>query len=76
VGDLLYFSTVCVVDDDAKTFELHFTVRTRALVTKASTAVARGRRLCCYVLRGGAEELEREERFLASRGYKRGEVRL
>jgi hypothetical protein len=49
--------TMCVVDDDAKTFEFHVVV-------------------CCYALRGGEDELEREERFLASRGYARGEVKL
>jgi hypothetical protein len=72
----LCFSTVCIRDDEAKAFEFRFTVRTSEVAHLVATAIGRGRKVRCYELGVDGEAPAREERYLASRGYRRQDVKL
>jgi hypothetical protein len=69
-----YAFTVCVRDDDDKTFEFRATSDSADLTSRVTAAIANGRRVRCYVLAADADAQDREERYLTGNGYKRGSV--
>jgi CheY-like chemotaxis protein len=71
-----YSFTICIRDDDLKRYELQATSDATAIMNRVAAAVARGRHLRCYVLAADARSREREERYLASRGYSQAAVTL
>jgi hypothetical protein len=62
--------TVCVRDDDARTFEFCLMSDTRELTDRVAAAIKKGRAVRCYVLAKGATACELEERYLVSEGYR------
>jgi hypothetical protein len=80
--------TVCVRDDDARTFEFLVVSDTTGIAVRVVAAVCRGRRVKCYRLaRGEAGEApgdkaresdeearRRETEFLVAKGYTPGSV--
>jgi hypothetical protein len=72
----VYAFTVCIRDDDNKTFELRTTSGSTELATRVTAAIANGRHVRCYVLAGEPDAQAREERFLAGKGNKRGTVQV
>ena len=68
--------TVCVRDDDTRTFEFRTTRDAQAFMDLAAAAVARGRKLHCYLLAADPDGPQREERYLLSKGYSRAPVKL
>jgi hypothetical protein len=71
-----YSFTICIRDDDAKSYELQATSDATVIMNRVADAVTRGRHLRCYVLAADARSREREERYLVSKGYSQAAVRL
>jgi hypothetical protein len=76
MGRPVFCSTFCIRDDEAKAFEFRFASRSVEIADLVIAAVGHGRRVRCYALGVDGEAPEREERYLAARGYKREEVEL
>lgn len=72
----VYSFTVCVRDDDRRTYEFHQTDDSTAIVDKVAAAVSGGRRVGYYILAGDANARAREERYLCGKGYAAAAVRL
>jgi len=68
--------TVCVRDDDARTFEFRTTGDSAAIMSRVAHAATRGRRVRCYLLAADPNGPEREERYLLAKGYSRAPVKL
>jgi len=73
-GRRVYAFTVCVRDDDDKTFEFQTTSDSADLTSRVTAAIANGRHVRCYVLAADPDAQEREERYLTGKGYRRGTV--
>lgn len=69
-----FVTTVCVRDDDARTFEFRKTGDSLEVVERISAALAKGRRVRCYTLGASKAAHEREERYLERKGYKKAAV--
>ena len=67
--------TVCVRDDDAKTFEFRTSSDSTEIVDRVSAAIANGRHVRCYMLGADKEVQEMEERYLTGRGIGGGACR-
>jgi hypothetical protein len=67
-----YGFTVCILDDDAKTFELRFVGDTTDVTDRVAAAVKNGRNVRCYILAEGTAARDREQEHLASKGYRQG----
>jgi hypothetical protein len=72
----VYAFTVCIRDDDNKTFELRTMSDSTDLTNRVTAAIAKGRHVRCYVLAADPDAQDREERYLAGKGYKRGTVQV
>jgi hypothetical protein len=68
--------TVCVRDDDAKTFEFRTSSDSTEIVDRVSAAIANGRHVRCYMLGADKEVQEMEEGYLTGKGYRRGSVQV
>lgn len=68
-------STVCVRDDDRKTFEFLAMDDSIEIVAQVSAALAKGRSIRCATV-ADSEAQERERRFLVTKGYKEAAVEL
>ncbi len=68
-------STVCVRDDDEKTFEFLPMGDSIEIVARVSAALAKGRSVRCSTL-ADPEAQERERRFLITKGYREAAVEL
>jgi two-component system cell cycle response regulator DivK len=71
-----YSFTMCIRDDDAKTFEFLGSIDATGITDRVAAAIASGRHLRCYLLEAGPLSREREERYLASKGYSQATVKL
>jgi hypothetical protein len=71
-----FSSNFCIRDDEAKAFEFRFTARSVEVAHLVTAAIGLGRRVRCYALGVDGEAPEREERYLAAKGYKREDVKL
>lgn len=58
--------TVFIHDDDVKSYEFRVTSDAAEIMSRVAAAVARGRHVRCYIFAGSRE---REEQYLASKGY-------
>lgn len=67
-------TTVCVRDDDARTFEFRKTGDSLEIVERISAALGQGRRVRCYTLAASSAAHEREERYLRRKGYEKARV--
>ena len=70
----VYAFTVCVRDDDDKTFEFHTTSDSGDLASRVAAAIANGRHVRCYVLAADPDAQPREEKYLVAKGFRRGSV--
>jgi hypothetical protein len=66
--------TVCIRDDDEKTFEFRVVSDSSAIMARVAAAVAKGRHVRCRVLAADVQARDGEERFLAAKGYTAGVV--
>jgi hypothetical protein len=69
-----YGFTVCVLDDDTRTFELRFVSDTSDVMGRVAAAVKSSRKVRCYILAEVATARKDEEKDLTSRGYRLGTV--
>lgn len=67
--------TVCLRDDDTRTFEFRTTHDAQAIIDLVAAAVRRGRKLHCYLLAANPNGPQREERYLLAKGYSRAPVK-
>lgn len=68
--------TVCVRDDDAKTYEFRCMSDSADVANRVAAGVRDGRRVRCYTLAADAEARKREEKYLTSKGYRPAAVDL
>jgi hypothetical protein len=71
-----YAFTVCVRDDDAKTFAFHRVADATDLMNRVAATVAAGRRVRGYTLASDELAQEREEKYLVGKGYRQSAVPL
>jgi hypothetical protein len=72
----VYAFTVCIRDDDAKAFEFRRVNDTKDLMSRVAAGVAEGRNVRCYALAADEQAREREEKYLAGKGYTQAVVRV
>ena len=68
--------TVCVRDDDHRTFCFLASANATQTTGRVAAALAGGRRLRCYTLSADRRAEERERRFLVAKGYRETAVEL
>ena len=69
-GNRTAFSfTVCLRDDDDKTFEFRKTGDSTDLTNRVAAAIANGRHVRCYMLAADPDAQGREESYLVAKGY-------
>lgn len=72
----LSLCTVCIRDDDAKTFEFRTTGDSTEVLSRVTAAIAKGRKVRFSVTGFDPSAREQEERYLKARGYTRGGVEV
>lgn len=68
--------TVCIRDDDVRTFEFRTISDSAAIMSLVAAAVGRGRHVRAYLLAADPGGRAREEQYLTAKGYTHVTVKL